>query len=95
MAIPGLADAPTKNKQLLEWVDEVAELAKPDRVVWCDGSEEEWERLTAEMVEAGTMIPLNPDKRPNSFLARSSPSDARGGSHFHLLAERNRRRPHQ
>lgn len=75
MAIPGLADAPTKNKQLLEWVDEVAELAKPDRVVWCDGSEEEWERLTAEMVEAGTMIPLNPDKRPNSFLARSSPSD--------------------
>lgn len=75
MAIPGLADAPTKNKQLLEWVDEVAELAKPDRVVWCDGSEEEWQRLTAEMVEAGTMIPLNPDKRPNSFLARSSPSD--------------------
>ena len=75
MVIPGLADAPTKNKQLLEWVDEVAELAKPDRVVWCDGSEEEWERLTAEMVEAGTMIPLNPDKRPNSFLARSSPSD--------------------
>ena len=75
MAIPGLADAPTKNKQLLEWVEEVAELAKPDRVVWCDGSEEEWERLTAEMVEAGTMIPLNPDKRPNSFLARSSPSD--------------------
>ncbi|MFM1917324.1 MAG: hypothetical protein RJB01_839, partial [Actinomycetota bacterium] len=54
MAIPGLADAPTKNKQLLEWVDEVAELAKPDRVVWCDGSEEEWQRLTAEMVEAGT-----------------------------------------
>lgn len=75
MAIPGLADAPTKNKQLLEWVDEVAELTQPERVVWCDGSEDEWQRLTAEMVEAGTMIALNPQKRPNSFLARSSPSD--------------------
>ena len=75
MSIPGLENPPTRNKQLLEWVEETAELAKPDRVVWCDGSDEEWTRLTEQMVEAGTFIRLNPELRPNSFLARSSPSD--------------------
>jgi len=75
MTIPGLDNPPTKNKQLLEWVEEMAELAKPDRVEWCDGSEDEWHRLTKLMVASGTMIQLNPKIRPNSFLARSSPSD--------------------
>ena len=75
MAVPGFADAPTKNKQLLEWVEEVAALAKPDRIEWCDGSDAEWTRLTNAMVEAGTFIRLNEAKRPNSFLARSNPSD--------------------
>ncbi len=75
MTIPGLENPPTKNKQLLEWVEEMAELAKPDRVEWCDGSEDEWHRLTKLMVASGTMIQLNPKIRPNSFLARSSPSD--------------------
>ena len=74
-AIPGLENAPTKNKKLLEWVQEVAELTTPDRVEWCDGSEEEWERLTQLLVDSGTFIKLNPEKRPNSFLARSNPSD--------------------
>ena len=74
-AIPGLDNAPTKNKKLLEWVQEVAELTTPDRVEWCDGSQEEWERLTQQLVDAGTFIKLNPEKRPNSFLARSNPSD--------------------
>ena len=73
--IPGVLYAPTKNKKLLEWVEEMAELAQPDRVVWCDGSQAEWDRLTQQMVDAGTFIRLNPAKRPNSFLARSSPSD--------------------
>jgi phosphoenolpyruvate carboxykinase (GTP) len=75
MAIAGFDQAPTRNKQLLEWVEEVAELTQPDRIEWCDGSQAEWERLTAELVDAGTLIRLNPELRPNSFLARSDPRD--------------------
>ena len=73
--IPGLTNPPTRNKQLIEWVEEMAELAQPDSVVWCDGSEAEWNRLTEAMVESGTLIRLNPQLRPNSFLGRSDPSD--------------------
>lgn len=69
------ATAPTKNQKLLAWVQEVADLTKPDRIEWCDGSDAEWSRLTSMLVEQGTLIPLNPEKRPNSFLARSHPSD--------------------
>jgi phosphoenolpyruvate carboxykinase (GTP) len=73
--IPGLEAAPTNNAKLVAWVREVAELAQPDRVVWCDGSEDEWTRLTNELVAAGTLQRLNPAKRPNSFYAASDPSD--------------------
>src|SRR5689334_3262808 len=75
MTVPGLDDAPTSNSRLLAWVREVAELTQPDRVEWSDGSDEEWERLTNLLVEGGTFIRLNTELRPNSFLARSNPTD--------------------
>jgi phosphoenolpyruvate carboxykinase (GTP) len=75
MAIPGLDDAPTKHAGLVAWVREVAEMTQPDRVRWCDGSDEEWAELTAELVKAGTLKALNPEKRPNSFYAASDPRD--------------------
>jgi phosphoenolpyruvate carboxykinase (GTP) len=65
----------TKNKELLAWVDEIAALCKPERIYWCDGSQAEYDRLCEELVQSGAMVRLNPDKRPNSFLARSHPSD--------------------
>jgi phosphoenolpyruvate carboxykinase (GTP) len=65
----------TRNAKLLAWVDEMARLCKPDAIYWCDGSQAEYDRLCEEMVEAGTLIRLNPAKRPNSFLARSDPND--------------------
>ncbi|MDQ3502439.1 MAG: phosphoenolpyruvate carboxykinase (GTP) [Actinomycetota bacterium] len=74
-SIPGLDLAPTSNTRLLQWVRETAELTQPDRVEWCDGSEQEWERLTALLVEQGTFTRLDPHKRPNSFYATSDPSD--------------------
>jgi phosphoenolpyruvate carboxykinase (GTP) len=67
--------ANVKNQELIRWVEEMAELCQPDEVYWCDGSEEEYNRLCDKMIEAGTFIRLNPEKRPNSFLARSHPSD--------------------
>ncbi|MGE5764457.1 MAG: phosphoenolpyruvate carboxykinase (GTP) [Mycobacterium leprae] len=74
-ATPVGTKAPTSHKRLLAWVDEVAALTQPDRVEWCDGSDAEWDRLTRLLEEHGTFERLNPDKRPNSFLARSVPAD--------------------
>ncbi|MEU6129576.1 phosphoenolpyruvate carboxykinase (GTP) [Saccharopolyspora sp. NPDC047091] len=73
LTIPGLDQAPTDHARLLSWVREVAELTTPERVVWCDGSQEEWTRLTDELVEAGTYTRL--EKKPNSFWAASDPTD--------------------
>lgn len=64
-----------KNQKLIDWVAEIATLTKPDSIYWCDGSQEEYERMCQQLVDAGTMRPLNQAKRPNSFLALSDPSD--------------------
>ena len=66
---------PTGHPKLLAWVDEVARLCEPASITWCNGSSEEYQQLCGGMVESGTVIRLNPEKRPNSFLARSDPRD--------------------
>ncbi len=88
--IKGLVgEAPTQNQEMLSWIAESVELFQPERVVFADGSDEEWERLTSELVEAGTLIKLNEEKRPNSFLARSNPSDvARVESRTFICSEK-------
>ena len=67
--------AKTSLPELADWVSEIADLTKPDAVVWCDGSQEEWDRLTDLLVDSGTFTRLNPALRPNSFCCVSDPSD--------------------
>jgi phosphoenolpyruvate carboxykinase (GTP) len=67
--------APTKNVRLLAWVDKVAALTKPDHVVWCDGSADEYDAMCQLLVDGGTFTKLSDAKRPNSYWAHSDPGD--------------------
>ena len=80
---------PTRHQALLDWVTELAAHMQPDTIRWCDGSDEEWEELAHHLVDRGTLIPLDPAKRPNSFYARSDPRDvARVESRTFICSER-------
>ncbi len=70
-----ISGAKTNNKKLLNWIETIARLSKPDSIHICDGSQEEYDRLCNQMVDSGTFIRLNEEKRPNSFLSRSDPRD--------------------
>ena len=70
-----LTDVPTRHSGLLAWVAEVAALTQPDRIHWMDGSDEEYAKLTGELIEAGTMVRLNEERKPNSFWVHTDPSD--------------------
>ncbi|HVP62368.1 MAG TPA: phosphoenolpyruvate carboxykinase (GTP) [Myxococcaceae bacterium] len=88
--IDGSATTLTRNKALLDWVRDCAALLKPDRIVWCDGSEAEKERLTKHAVDTGVLIPLNPQKRPGCYLHRSNPNDVARVEHLTFICTRTK-----
>jgi len=69
------AQPPTKNRKLIDWVDQIASMTQPDRIEWCDGSAEEYDRLAQLLVDQGTFTRLSDAKRPNSYWSRSDPAD--------------------
>ena len=88
--IPETGDVPA-HAALIEWVREIAAQAQPDAIHWCDGSREEWDAVSRELVAAGTLVALDSDKRPNSFYARSDPRDvARVESRTFICSEAQR-----
>jgi phosphoenolpyruvate carboxykinase (GTP) len=89
--LPLIAEAPTTYEPLLSWVEEVAELTKPDRIQWVDGSEAEYRQLTDELVAAGTLTRLNQELFPNSFAAFSDPADVARVEEQTFICSKNER----
>ncbi|WP_224370139.1 phosphoenolpyruvate carboxykinase (GTP) [Hyalangium versicolor] len=85
-----VGNAPTKNQTLLQWVNRCARMTQPDRIVWCDGSEEEKKRLTEQAVKEGILIPLNQEKRPGCYLHRSNPNDVARVEHLTFICTPNK-----
>jgi len=88
--IDGSTTSLTRNKALLDWVRDCAALVQPDRIVWCDGSEAEKERLTKHAVDTGVLIPLNPEKRPGCYLHRSNPNDVARVEHLTFICTKTK-----
>ncbi|MBV9947948.1 MAG: phosphoenolpyruvate carboxykinase (GTP), partial [Myxococcales bacterium] len=80
----------TRNTELLHWVEEAARLTKPDRIVWCDGSEEERHRLTEEAVARSILTPCNPQKLPGCYVHRSNPNDVARVEQLTFICTRTR-----
>jgi len=85
MSTKAVEGALTRNQHVLSWVGEMAAMTKPDRIVWCDGTAEEKDRLTKEAVDAGILIPLNQEKRPGCYLHRSNPNDVARVEHLTFI----------
>jgi phosphoenolpyruvate carboxykinase (GTP) len=83
----------TTNKKLLAWVEEWAQLCQPDKVYWCDGSEEENQRLLDEMVASGAAIKLNEEKQPGSYYFQSDPSDVARVKTVHTFVQIQKKKP--
>ena len=80
----------TTNQELQKWVDQAAQLTKPDNVHWCDGSDQEYQALVERMVAEGDFHPLNPETHPNCYLHRSDPSDVARTEHLTFVCSQQR-----
>jgi phosphoenolpyruvate carboxykinase (GTP) len=86
----GAGEALTRNPHLLRWVEEVAKLTRPDRLVWCDGSEEERRRITEECLHSKVLIQLDQQKWPNCYLHRSNPNDVARVEHLTFICTKTK-----
>ena len=77
------------NRDVSNWVDEVARLTKPDRIYWCDGSDSEFQALERELVAKKELLPLNPNGFPGCYLSRSDPSDVARVEHLTFVCTEN------